>query len=133
MKNSLTGNALKMYKAIEEAIWTYASDIPRERSGELADVEHKELLPGLLYYAIELSAGDDELILEELRKARLLYGADSAPTLVGEIAPAEAVGRTVASVTSGTVEGPYGSEPLITLHFTDGTRTGFVLPKDEQS
>lgn len=45
----------------------------------------------------------------------------------------EMVGRTVAAVEEGTIEGQYGDEPTITLRFTDGTFHTFVLPIDEDT
>lgn len=40
------------------------------------------------------------------------------------------IGKTIARVEEGTVEGPFGDEPCIFLIFTDGTEHGFVLPTD---
>lgn len=40
-------------------------------------------------------------------------------------------GKTVEKVMHGKVDGAHGKEPIVWLCFTDGTRTGFVLPKDE--
>jgi hypothetical protein len=40
------------------------------------------------------------------------------------------VGRTIARLERGTSEGPYGDEPTVTLHFTDGTRHTLVLTAD---
>ena len=40
------------------------------------------------------------------------------------------MGKTVQGVAETTVEGENGSEPCVTLLFTDGTRHGFVLPGD---
>lgn len=39
-------------------------------------------------------------------------------------------GKTVEAVTTTFVEGPHGDEQCILIHFTDGTKHGFVLPND---
>lgn len=44
----------------------------------------------------------------------------------------EIVGKTIARVRWTKVEGQYGKEPCVNLHFTDGTVHGFVLPRDEE-
>lgn len=41
----------------------------------------------------------------------------------------DTVGKTVEAVSSTTV--PWGKEPCIVLHFSDGTKHGFVLPTDD--
>lgn len=43
----------------------------------------------------------------------------------------DAIGKTVERVSTGTVPGAWGDEPVTYLHFTDGTVTGFVHPTDE--
>jgi hypothetical protein len=42
----------------------------------------------------------------------------------------EIIGKTVIAVGDTTVPGAYGPEPCIYLFFSNGTKTGFVLPVD---
>jgi hypothetical protein len=44
----------------------------------------------------------------------------------------ETVGRTVARVETGEIKGPYGDEPTVTLHFTDGTYYLALLYEEEE-
>jgi hypothetical protein len=42
----------------------------------------------------------------------------------------ETVGKTIEAVGVTTVPSAYGDEDCIMLFFSDGTKTGFVLPSD---
>ena len=44
----------------------------------------------------------------------------------------ETVGRTVARVETGQIEGAYGDDPTVTLHFTDGTHYLAALYEEEE-
>lgn len=41
------------------------------------------------------------------------------------------VGKMVEAISQKTVDGAWGQEPCIVLHFTDGTEHRFVLPTEE--
>lgn len=65
-------------------------------------------------------------------KQCLLVEGESTVKTGDKVTPEETVGRTVSGVTYGAVEGPTGDEPVVYLHFTDGSQTGFVLPLDDE-
>lgn len=44
----------------------------------------------------------------------------------------DTVGKTIEAVSQTEVDGAFGHEPCIVLHFTDGTKHGFVLPTDQE-
>lgn len=47
-----------------------------------------------------------------------------------EVALDAIVGKTIQGIAWTTVEGENGSEPCVTLFFSDSTRHGFVLPRE---
>ena len=47
-----------------------------------------------------------------------------------EVALDAIVGKTIQGIAWTTVEGESGSEPCVTLFFSDNTRHGFVLPRE---
>lgn len=53
------------------------------------------------------------------------FEREAIPALVNDEA---LIGKTVSNVTYGEVDGAFGPEPLVILHFTDGSQHGFVLP-----
>lgn len=65
-----------------------------------------------------------------MAKLRMLFGKKDAKLGYTHVELAEIVGKTVQGVGRTTVEGEYGDEPCVMLLFTDGTKTGFVLPGD---
>lgn len=42
------------------------------------------------------------------------------------------VGKTVERIEIGEVEQAYGSNPTVSIYFTDGTRIIFTLPQEEE-
>jgi len=49
--------------------------------------------------------------------------------LVEKLRPVLA-GKTIGDVSYREVEGEYGNEPVVVLHFTDETEHAFVLPSE---
>jgi hypothetical protein len=39
-------------------------------------------------------------------------------------------GKAVEKIVRGKVDGPHGKQPVVWVCFTDGTRHGFVIPKE---
>ena len=86
-----------------------------------------------------LFANDDEALdvavkwlLEHLTHPDKYPKTRPARTERSGITFAETVGRTVARVETGQIEGVYGSEPTVTFHFTDGTYYLALLYEEEE-
>jgi len=43
----------------------------------------------------------------------------------------KAVGKTVEAITESRIQGAYGTELVIAILFTDGTKIGFVIESDD--
>ena len=65
-----------------------------------------------------------------MSKLKLIHGTKTPGLKYRQVALDEIVGKTVQGVASMTVQGADGDEPCLVLLFTDGTRHGFVLPRD---
>ena len=65
-----------------------------------------------------------------MAKLKRMHGTKTPRLNCRQVALEEIVGKTIQGVARTTVPGENGNEPCVMLLFTDGTRHGFVLPRD---
>ncbi len=65
-----------------------------------------------------------------MSKLKLIHGTKTPGLKYRQVALDEIAGKTVQGVARMTVQGADGDEPCLVLLFSDGTRHGFVLPRD---
>lgn len=63
---------------------------------------------------------------------KIIAGKRQKGACYKHVALEDTVGKTIEAIGMTEVEGAYGNEPCVMLHFTDGTKHGFVLPSDQE-
>ena len=107
-------------EADELARARYRNGEPEEATGS----EHEEIVGVTV---VPISTGNADVASKRVGAA---HAEDVAAGRA--ISLEETVGRTVAWVETGTIEEPYGDQPTITFHFTDGTHYLAALYEEEE-
>lgn len=128
--------------AISNALETWIDDTlvgydAWKSSGECFNVQHlqhywRNCKSGLRKYME--AVGVENLTIETYPKHEISKTWDSEKVIVNvedkHVSINQIVGKTVKSVTLSWVDGEFGKEPCINLHFTDGKTHGFVVLED---